>query len=130
MTRIAPPPPGPPRPFLAPSFIGAETPSGLKLRAARWGTRPTVAVSILFPGAGSAADPPGLEGAADIAADTFLGGTRRRNARRLAEAIDDLAASLEVSAGSDSSVARLSVLEEDLDEGLALLREVLTESTF
>ncbi|HEX7528139.1 MAG TPA: pitrilysin family protein, partial [Thermoanaerobaculia bacterium] len=103
---------------------------GVAVRAARWGRRPTAAVAVLFPGAGSAADPPSREGMAEITGDTFLGGTRRRNARELGEALDDLAASLEVSAGSDSSVARLFVLEKDLDEGLALLAEVLTESTF
>ncbi|HSB64326.1 MAG TPA: pitrilysin family protein [Thermoanaerobaculia bacterium] len=128
--RRLPPPPQPPLPFLLPSFTGARLANGLELRAARWGRRPTVSVSVLFPGAGSAADPPGREGTAEITGETFLGGTRRRDARALAEAIDDLAVNLEVSAGSDSSVARLSILEKDLDAGLALLAEVLTESTF
>jgi zinc protease len=126
----APPPPGPPRPFAPPPFVAARFGSGLAARAARWGKRPTVAVSVVFPGAGSASDPPGHEGLADLTADVFLGGTRRRSARQLAAAIDDLAAILEISAGSDSSVARLFVLESDLDAGLALLAEVLTEATF
>ncbi|MFI5120338.1 MAG: M16 family metallopeptidase [Thermoanaerobaculia bacterium] len=129
-SRRLPPPQLPPLPFLLPSFAGSRLANGLALRAARWGRRPTVAVSVLFPGAGSAADPPGREGTAEITGETFLGGTRRRDARALAEAIDDLAANLEVSAGSDSSVARLSILERDLDAGLALLAEVLTESVF
>ncbi len=128
--RRLPPPSLPPLPFLLPSFTGTRLANGLTLRAARWGRRPTVAVSVLFPGAGAAADPPGYEGTAEITGETFLGGTRRRDARGLAEAIDDLAAGVEVSAGSDSSVARLSILERDLDAGLALLAEVLTESTF
>jgi predicted Zn-dependent peptidase len=89
-----------------------------------------VAVAVLFPGAGSTADPPGRDGAAEVTDDTFLGGTRTKSARALGEAIDDLAAVVEVSAGSDSSVARLYVLERDLDEGLALLAEVLTEASF
>ncbi len=129
-TRRLPPLSLPPLPFVLPTFTGARLANGLAVRAARWGRRPTVAVSVLFPGAGSAADPPGREGMAEITGDTFLGGTRRRDARALAEEIDDLAAVLEVSAGSDSSVARLFVLEHDLDEGLALLAEVLSESTF
>ncbi|MGE5717162.1 MAG: M16 family metallopeptidase [Acidobacteriota bacterium] len=128
--RRQPPPALPPLPFLLPSFTGARLANGLALRATRWGRRPTVAVSVLFPGAGSAADPQGHEGTAEITGETFLGGTRGKKARALAEAIDDLAANLEVSAGSDSSVARLSILEKDLDAGLALLAEVLTESLF
>jgi zinc protease len=128
--KKAPPPPGPSRPFAPPPFVTATLSSGLPARAARWGRRPTVAVSVLFPGGGSAADPAGREGTAEIAAETFLGGTRRRTARQLAEALDDLAAVLDVSAGTDSTVARFSVLEKDLEEGLALFAEVLTEATF
>ncbi len=128
--RRLPPPPRAPLPFSLPTFTGTRLANGVAVRAARWGRRPTVAVAVLFPGAGSAADPPAREGMAEITGDTFLGGTRRRNARELGEALDDLAAILEVSTGSDSSVARLFVLEKDLDEGLALLAEVLTESTF
>ena len=128
--RRVPPPPGPPLPFVLPTFEETLLPSGLAVRAARWGRRPTVAAAILFPGAGSTADPPGREGTADVTGDTFLGGTRTKTARQLAEALDDLAAVAEVSAGSDSSVARLYVLESDLDAGLALLAEILTEPTF
>ena len=128
--RRMPPPPLAPLPFVLPTFTGTRLSNGVAVRAARWGRRPTVAISVVFPGAGSAADPPAREGMAEITGDTFLGGTRRRDARALGEALDDLAAILEVSAGSDSSVARFFVLEKDLDEGLALLAEVLTESTF
>lgn len=128
--KRTPPDPGPNRPFTPPPFVSTALASGLPVRAARWGRRPTVAVSVLFPGAGSAADPAGRGGTAEIAAETFLGGTRRRTSRQLAEALDDLAAVLDVSSGSDSCVARFYVLEKDLEEGLALFGEVLTESTF
>lgn len=127
---MRPPEPEAARPFVPPPFVATTLPSGLKVRAARWGKRPTVAVSLLFPGAGSAADPEGREGTAEIAADTFVTGTARRSAREIAEAIDDLAASLELSAGFDSSVARLFVLEKSLDEGLALFAELLAEASF
>ncbi len=127
---VPPPRPGPARPFAPPPFTTTRLASGLTARAARWGKRPTAAVSVVFPGAGSASDPPGRQGTADLTADVYLGGTRTKSARELAIALDDLTAVLDVSAGSDSSVARLFVLEEDLDAGLALLAEVLTEATF
>ncbi|HTS02874.1 MAG TPA: insulinase family protein, partial [Thermoanaerobaculia bacterium] len=126
--RRLPPAPGARLPFALPRFAGTRLPSGLAVRAVRWGSRPTVAASLLFPGAGSTADPPGRDGTADLTADTFLGGTRSKTARQLAEALDDLAAAVDVSAGSDSSVARLHVLERDLDAGLALFAEVLSEA--
>jgi zinc protease len=128
--RSAPPRPGPPCRFAPPPFVTARLRSGLTARAARWGKRPTVAVSVVFPGAGCASDPEGRQGTSDLTADLFLGGTRKRDAKALAAAIDDLSAAIEVSAGADSAVARLGVLEPDLDAGLALLAEVLTEATF
>ncbi|MFI5180837.1 MAG: M16 family metallopeptidase [Thermoanaerobaculia bacterium] len=128
--KVSPPLPGPARPFAPPPFATTRLRSGLPARAARWGKRPTVAVSVVFPGAGSASDPHGREGTAELTSDVYLGGTRTKSARELAIALDDLAAVLDVSAGADSSVVRLFVLEEDLDAGLALLAEVLTEATF
>jgi len=116
--------------FPLPPFAGRRLTSGLTLRAARWGKRPTVTVAVLFPGAGSASDPGGLEGLAEVVADTFLDGTRTRTGRQLAEAMDDLALVTDVSAGYDSAVAHLGVLERDLDAGLALFAEILSEPAF
>ncbi len=65
-----------------------------------------------------------------MTADAFLSGTRRRPARLLAESLDDLAATTEVSAGFDAAVARFFVLPDELDEGLDLLAEILTEPAF
>ncbi|HEX7579076.1 MAG TPA: pitrilysin family protein [Thermoanaerobaculia bacterium] len=118
------------RPFPLPPFVEERLPSGLTLRAARWGKRPSVAAALLFPGAGSVSDSEGLEGLAEVASDTFLDGTRSRSGRELAEAIDDLALSLDVSAGYDSAVAHMAVLERDLDAGLTLFAEVLSEPAF
>ncbi len=121
---------GPPRRFDAPRFEGPPGTAGPLLRAARWGRRPVVSVTILLPGAGSASDPEGREGLADLVADLFGSGTRRRSATAWAEAIDDRAASVDASAGFDAAVARLSALPDELDEALALLAEALLEPSF
>ncbi len=128
--KRTPPPLADVAPFAPPPFEGQRLANGLTLRASRFGKRPTAAVSIVFPGAGSAADPEGEEGTADLAAESFLSGTSRLSSRELAETIDDLAAVLDVSAGTDSAVARLFILEKDLDEGLALLAEILSTPSF
>jgi hypothetical protein len=128
--KRTPPPLADVAPFAPPPFEGQRLANGLTLRASRFGKRPTAAVSIVFPGAGSAADPEGEEGTADLAAESFLSGTSRLSSRELAETIDDLAAVLDVSAGTDSAVARLFILEKDLDEGLALLAEILGTPSF
>ncbi|MEO6324118.1 MAG: pitrilysin family protein [Thermoanaerobaculia bacterium] len=125
-----PPEPGPAVPFFPPPFVHHALSSGLEVRAARWGKRPTVAVSLLFPGAGSVADQSGREGTSEITAESMLGGTSRKSSRELAEAIDDLAAVVDVAAGFDSAVARLFILEKDLEQGLDLLAEVLGEASF
>jgi zinc protease len=125
-----PPEPGPAAPFTLPPFVTALLPNGIRVRAARWGRRPTVAASLLLPGAGSASDPRGREGTAEVAAESVTGGTPTRTSRQIAEALDDLAAVMDVSAGFDSSVARLYVLERDLDAGLALFAELLSEASF
>ena len=125
-----PPEPGPAVPFVPPPFVHHRLSSGLEVRAARWGKRPTVAVSLLFPGAGSVSDPHGREGTSEITAETMLGGTGRRSSREIAEAIDDLAAVIDVAAGFDSAVARLFVLEKDLEAGLDLFAEILGEASF
>lgn len=125
-----PPPRGAARPFVPPTFSERRLKNGLRTRAARWGTSPAVAVAMVLPGAGSAADPEGLEGLAEIAGECFLGGTAGRTAEELARAIDDLALVVDVSAGFDSTVARLYVLSEALDEGLGLFAEVLSRPSF
>ena len=122
--------PAPPRRFASPGFVSRVAPGGTLLRAARWGTRPTVAVAVAFPVAGTSHDPPALAGLSEVTADSYLGGTRRRSALELAGAIDDLAAVLDVGSGFDAAVARLSVLSHDLAPGISLLFEVLGEPDF
>jgi zinc protease len=118
------------RPFPMPRFVGETGPNGISIRATRWGKRPAVSIAILFPGAGNVADPAGLEGLADVVCDTIFDGTSRLSSRSLAEAMDDLALHAGLSAGYDAAIAHLSVLESDLDAGLALLAEVLTDPAF
>lgn len=128
--RTPPPPPGPAREFRLPRFRSRRPPGGPLLRAARWGGGPSVACAVVFPGAGSAHDPAGLDGMAEVTAEAFLGGTLRREARALAEAIDERGAILDVSAGFDAAIARLLVLADELEPGLALLAELLGEPAF
>ncbi len=129
-SRVKRPEPRPALPFRVPSFTADRLPNGPALRAASWGKRPTVAVSVFFPGAGSASDPESQEGLAEITAEALLSGTTRRSSKELAEAIDDLAVIVDPSAGIDLASCQLSVLERDLEAGLALLAETLLESTF
>lgn len=113
--------------FRLPRYDEEVLGSGLRIRTSHWGSRPTVALAVVFPRGGSIWEPAGSAGISEITVESFLGGTRRRSAQELAEALDDLAAILDLTAGYDTSVARMYLLEPDLTAGLELLREVLFE---
>ena len=90
---------------------------------------PFVTLQLLID-AGSAKDPDGREGLAYLTARGLMLGTALRSQTEINEKLDFLGASLESSAGRDYAVLSLRVLKKDLDEGLALLLEVLTQPAF
>ncbi len=57
-------------------------------------------------------------------------GTDKRSATQIADALDFLGASLSTGCGEESATVSLTLLKKDLDAGLQLLAEVLTESSF
>jgi len=58
------------------------------------------------------------------------GGTKNRTAEQLEERLAFLAAELDSSVGETSGNIHLNLLSKDLDEGMKILREVLTEPRF
>ncbi len=104
---------------------------------------PLVNVQILLRG-GTYLSPPGKEGLAETTGWLLArGGTKKRKADELEERLAFLAAQLnpEQAGGrpggprasgyfDDRGVVSLNLLAKDLDEGLAILREVLTEPAF
>lgn len=104
---------------------------------------PLVNVQILLRG-GTYLNPPGKEGLAEMTGWLLArGGTKKRKAEDLEERLAFLAAQLNperpdgrptnVQASGymeDRGVVSLNILSKDLDEGLAILREVLAEPVF
>jgi zinc protease len=80
--------------------------------------------------AGSGKDPAGEEGLARLTAKGLLLGTARRTAKSINEELDFMGASLDSSAGRDYMTLSLRVLKKDLQKGLDLFREVLTQPIF
>lgn len=80
--------------------------------------------------AGSAFDPPGHPGLANLTAELLTRGTARRTGPQLDEAIEFVGARLGAGAGRDGVTVSLDVLKKDLPLGLDLLAEVLLEPTF
>jgi zinc protease len=75
--------------------------------------------------------PPGKEGLAGLAGNLLArGGTQSKTAEELEEQLDFLAAELNSNVGDTEGSVTLNLLAKDLDEGLGILREVLTAPRF
>ena len=80
--------------------------------------------------AGSQKDPQGEEGLANLTARGLLLGTSKRTVSAINEELDFMGASLNGSSGRDYATLSLRVLKKDLDKGLDLFMETLTQPTF
>jgi zinc protease len=79
---------------------------------------------------GSWKDPSGEEGLSSLTARGLLLGTSKRTANQINEELDFMGASLNSSSGRDTAALTLRILKKDLDKGMDLLMEVLTQPTF
>jgi predicted Zn-dependent peptidase len=91
---------------------------------------PLVNISVLVR-TGDYLDPAGKEGLANLTGYLLArGGTKSKSAEDLEERLALLAAALNSSIADSQGGVSLNLLAKDLDEGLAILREVLTAPRF
>jgi zinc protease len=90
---------------------------------------PMVTLSLLIEG-GSRLDPAGREGAANLTAQLLTYGTKKHSAVELSDMLDFLGATITTGCSEEAVTANLTVLKKDLDAGLELLAEILTEASF
>ena len=91
---------------------------------------PLVAITVLVR-AGQYVVPPEKPGLAELTGYLLArGGTRLKTAEELEERLAFLAAQLNSSVGETQGSVSLNLLSKDLDEGLAILREVLSAPRF
>lgn len=91
---------------------------------------PLVRLSVMVR-AGAFWEPEGKEGLAAMTGTLMrTGGTTSRSPEELDEELDMLAAQLSVSIGDTSGSATLNILSKDVDKGLDLLAEVLSQPAF
>lgn len=103
--------------------------NGLILLTSEQKSLPMVTFNLLIE-AGSRYDPQGHGGVAKLTARLLTYGTRKRTALEISDALDFIGASLETSCGKELATVSLTLLKKDLDIGLKLLAEILTESVF
>jgi len=104
-------------------------PTGLVLLVSEEHSLPFVTFQLLID-SGAWKDPSGEEGLAHLTARGLLLGTSKRTVNAINEELDFMGASLSSSSGRDYSTLNLKVLKKDLDKGLELFMEVLTQPTF
>ena len=86
---------------------------------------------VIYVRTGQWVEPNGKQGVADMAGYLLArGGTKFKTAEELEERLAFLAAQLNSSVGESQGSVSLNLLSKDLEEGLSILREVLTEPRF
>lgn len=120
---------GTPRPYHFPAFERRRIGGGVELITAPVRTLPLVSVVALLD-AGATRDQAGKEGLAVLTAKLLLEGTTKHDGAALADAFEQLGATVDVSAGWDSASVQLSVLRGNLPGALDLLSDVLRRPGF
>ena len=86
---------------------------------------------VVYVRTGEYLEPVGKEGLSELAGYLLArGGTKSKTAEELEERLAFLAAQLESSIGEDQGSVSLNLLSKDVDEGLGILREVLSTPRF
>lgn len=123
------PPYGALKPFTAPQATERSLSNGLTLRLVPRSGFPKVAFAVAVRG-GIAADPKDRPALSELLVATLDQGTRTRNARQIAEAIQAAGGDLTGGARADSILIGTSVLSGKAEAGLAVLADVLENATF
>ncbi len=114
---------------VGPAVVERTLPNGAALLVSEQKALPIVLVTALLD-AGSRRDPASAFGLANLTAETLTEGTDRRSANEIAAAIEFIGGGLSAAAGVDYATVSLRVLSKDLDTGLELFAETLTEPAF
>ncbi len=127
--RTAQPKAGPPRPFKLPKVKPFTLASGIKVFLVEQHTLPLVSMDLNFEG-GSMVDPPGKEGLAGVCMSMLSEGTDKLDKLQFAEALADVASSVNSYAADDSIGVTLGSLTRHLDATFALFADTLRTPGF
>lgn len=90
---------------------------------------PIAAIVVGFRG-GVRVETEAQQGLSNLVTRMLTKGTARKNAVEIAKQVESLGATLEPFSGRDGFGLSLQLLSQDIDEGLALIHELITQSTF
>jgi zinc protease len=123
------PPFGEDKPLPKPDLAVSTLPNGLTVWT--W-PRPGVPrfVAVLAVRGGTAADPKGMEGIAELLADTLKEGTATRTSRRIAEELQSVGGEISASASDDAIYVTVSALTSGVAAALDVLADVARAASF
>ncbi|MDO9021972.1 MAG: pitrilysin family protein [Deltaproteobacteria bacterium] len=127
--RVAVPTPGPARDVHLPPVRATTLGNGLAVQLVEYHTLPVLHLRLVVR-AGSSTDPANLPGLASLTGDMLREGTTTRSSAQIAEAIEFVGGSLDVSTSADVTVISVSVLRDHAETALTLLADVLARPTF
>jgi zinc protease len=127
--RGAPPPPGARRPPELPAFERDFLPNGLELLIAPRPAIPLVEAALLLP-AGGERNPSDRPGLAALVAALVDEGSDRRNGFEITSEVERLGGALSTHADWNGAQLDISILAEDLERGLEIVREVASAPSF
>ena len=123
------PAPLPVRPAQLPPFQEATLTNGVRLLVIESHRAPVVSMSLSF-NAGSASDPSGKEGVADIAAGLLTKGAGSRSADEISAAIEGAGGSIGAGAGTDFLTVRADALAPSAALAFGILADAAARPTF
>ena len=123
------PPAGEPRPYHFPLFERRRLSNGVTIWLVPLEASSLVSVHLLVD-AGAAAEDEAHGGVAALTAQLLVSGTRRLDATAFAEATEQLGIEVSSESSWDSARAAFQALPRYLDDGLALLAEMIREPRF
>lgn len=127
--RVAPPAPAAPVPVPVPVVQERTLPNGLRVAVASRHDVPLIATVLVTP-AGSATDPRGRAGTAELMATLLTKGTATRSATTIAHEIEALGGSIGAGAGWDGTTLSVSVKTDRIGPAMAVFADVARHPKF
>jgi predicted Zn-dependent peptidase len=126
---IGPPPIAPPQAIDLPPVRSFKLSNGLDVEVIPDANLPVVSVQLAIR-AGRDAEPRARLGVAELTADMLIKGTRRRDAKAIAHAVDAVGATIGADATFEATILSCSALRRELGTCLDLLPEMVEQPAF
>src|SRR6266851_1255643 len=115
-----------------PKAVESKLANGLTILVMEDHRLPTVTVRLVLQGAGALSDPPDMPGLANLTAAMLKEGTTTRSSKQIAEDIERLGATINVTApyGGDTATLTASGLSDNIGEWMHLAADIVLNPTF